>query len=82
MLIAERLRLLIFLRRLGLTLLGILGELAKVCPAAMIFIPCRDGASHVEHEWANPGHVAAGASALAQVARDLALADLPFAAGA
>jgi len=57
-------------------------HLAKVCPAAMIFIPCRDGASHVEHEWANPGHVAAGASVLAQVARDLALADLPFAAGA
>jgi N-carbamoyl-L-amino-acid hydrolase len=57
-------------------------HLAKVCPAAMIFIPCRDGASHVEHEWADPGHVAAGASVLAQVARDLALADLPFAAGA
>ncbi len=57
-------------------------HLAKVCPAAMIFIPCRDGASHVEHEWADPGHVAAGASVLAQVLRDLALADQPFAAGA
>jgi beta-ureidopropionase / N-carbamoyl-L-amino-acid hydrolase len=56
-------------------------HLAKVCPAAMIFIPCRDGASHVEHEWAEPGHVAAGASVLAQVLRDLALADRPFAAG-
>jgi N-carbamoyl-L-amino-acid hydrolase len=50
-------------------------HLAKVCPAAMIFIPCRDGASHVEHEWAEPEHVAAGASVLAQVMRDLALAD-------
>jgi beta-ureidopropionase / N-carbamoyl-L-amino-acid hydrolase len=57
-------------------------HLAKVCSAAMIFIPCRDGASHVEHEWADPGHVAVGASVLAQVVRDLALADLPFAAGA
>lgn len=57
-------------------------HLAKVCPAAMIFIPCRDGASHVEHEWAAPGHVAAGASVLAQVVRALVLADLPFVAGA
>ncbi len=57
-------------------------HLAKVCPAAMIFIPCRDGASHVEHEWADPGHVAAGASVLAQVLRDLALADPPSVAEA
>jgi N-carbamoyl-L-amino-acid hydrolase len=47
-------------------------HLAKVCPAAMIFIPCRDGASHVEHEWAEPAHLAAGASVLAQVLRELA----------
>jgi N-carbamoyl-L-amino-acid hydrolase len=57
-------------------------HLAKVCPAAMIFIPCRDGASHVEHEWAEPDHVAAGASVLAQVLRDLAFADQPLAAEA
>lgn len=49
-------------------------HLAKICPAAMIFIPCRDGASHVEHEWAEPGHVAAGALVLAQVLRELAFA--------
>ncbi|PIT05273.1 allantoate amidohydrolase [Bradyrhizobium nitroreducens] len=49
-------------------------HLAKVCPAAMIFIPCRDGVSHVEHEWAEPDHVAAGASVLAQVLREFALA--------
>jgi beta-ureidopropionase / N-carbamoyl-L-amino-acid hydrolase len=47
-------------------------HLAKICPAAMIFIPCRDGASHVEHEWAEPAHVAAGASVLAQVLHELA----------
>jgi N-carbamoyl-L-amino-acid hydrolase len=46
-------------------------HLAKICPAAMIFIPCRDGASHVEHEWSEPDHVAAGASVLAQVLREL-----------
>ncbi len=47
-------------------------HLAKVCPAAMIFIPCRDGASHVEHEWAEPAHVTAGAAVLAQVLREIA----------
>ncbi|WP_407192444.1 Zn-dependent hydrolase [Bradyrhizobium sp. STM 3566] len=54
-------------------------HLAKICPAAMIFIPCRHGVSHVEHEWAEPDHVAAGASVLAQVLRELAY---PPAAGA
>ncbi|QPF89293.1 Zn-dependent hydrolase [Bradyrhizobium commune] len=54
-------------------------HLAKVCPSAMVFIPCRDGASHVEHEWAEPDHVAAGASVLAQVLRELAFALTPFA---
>jgi len=49
-------------------------HLAKICPAAMIFIPCRDGASHVEHEWAEPDHVAAGASVLAQVLREFSVA--------
>jgi beta-ureidopropionase / N-carbamoyl-L-amino-acid hydrolase len=49
-------------------------HLAKVCPAAIIFIPCRDGVSHVEHEWAEPAHVAAGASVLAQVLHGLAFA--------
>jgi N-carbamoyl-L-amino-acid hydrolase len=48
-------------------------HLAKVCPSAMIFIPCRDGASHVEHEWAEPAHVAAGAAVLAQVMMELVL---------
>jgi N-carbamoyl-L-amino-acid hydrolase len=49
-------------------------HLATICPAAMIFIPCRDGASHVEHEWAEPDHVAAGASVLVQVLRRLVFA--------
>jgi beta-ureidopropionase / N-carbamoyl-L-amino-acid hydrolase len=57
-------------------------HLAKVCPAAMIFIPCRDGASHVEYESAEPAHIAAGASVLAQVLRDLAFIDQSCAAEA
>jgi beta-ureidopropionase / N-carbamoyl-L-amino-acid hydrolase len=56
-------------------------HLAKICPAAMIFIPCRDGASHVEHEWAEPADVAAGASVLAQVLREIAFTTQSFAAG-
>lgn len=39
-------------------------HMAPLCPSAMIFIPCRDGVSHAEHEWAEPAHVAAGANVL------------------
>jgi beta-ureidopropionase / N-carbamoyl-L-amino-acid hydrolase len=38
--------------------------MAPLCPSAMIFIPCRDGVSHAEHEWAEPAHVTAGANVL------------------
>ena len=48
-------------------------HMAPLCPAAMIFIPCRDGVSHAEHEWAEPAHVAAGAAVLAEVAASLVL---------
>ncbi len=46
--------------------------LARCCPSAMIFIPCRGGVSHAEHEWADPAHVAAGAEVLADVLWHLA----------
>ncbi len=42
-------------------------HLAPLCPSAMIFIPCRGGVSHAEHEWAEPAHVRAGADVLLQV---------------
>ncbi len=42
-------------------------HMAPLCPSAMIFIPCRDGVSHAEHEWAEPDHVAAGANVLLRV---------------
>lgn len=48
-------------------------HLAKVCPSAMIFIPCRGGISHAENEWAEPTHVAAGAAVLAAVMERLAI---------
>lgn len=39
-------------------------QMVPLCPSAMIFIPCRDGVSHDESEWAEPTHVAAGAQVL------------------
>jgi N-carbamoyl-L-amino-acid hydrolase len=38
--------------------------MAPLCPSAMIFIPCKGGVSHAEHEWAEPAHVTAGAEVL------------------
>lgn len=39
---------------------------ARVAPAAMLFIPCRGGKSHAPEEWAEPGALASGAAILAQ----------------
>lgn len=43
-----------------------------VCPAGMIFVPCRGGISHNPAEWAEPKHLIAGAQVLADVVWDLA----------
>ncbi|MEG3129996.1 M20 family metallo-hydrolase [Pantoea cypripedii] len=42
--------------------------LAAICPAAMIFIPCRAGISHAPEEWSEPEQVCAGAQVLLDVA--------------
>ena len=34
--------------------------LARIAPAALTFVPCRDGISHHPAEYASPGDVAAG----------------------
>jgi ureidoglycolate amidohydrolase len=39
--------------------------MAQICPAAMIFIPCRNGYSHRPDEYASPEHIAAGVQVLA-----------------
>ncbi len=39
-------------------------NVARVAPAAMIFVPCKDGLSHNEAESATPAHLAAGAHTL------------------
>ena len=41
--------------------------IARVCPTAMIFVPCEGGISHNEIENAKPGDLAAGANVLLQV---------------
>ncbi|HEY0122452.1 MAG TPA: hydantoinase/carbamoylase family amidase [Rhizobium sp.] len=42
-------------------------HIAGLAPSAMIFIPCRDGISHHPDEWAEPSHVAAGATVLLDI---------------
>lgn len=46
-------------------------QMARLCPSAMIFIPCRDGISHDESEWAEPEHVAAGAQVLLDIMMEM-----------
>ncbi|CAM3683589.1 Zn-dependent hydrolase [Bordetella sputigena] len=51
--------------------------LHAICPSAMIFVPCRDGITHNEAEYAEPGHLHAGARVLADVLADLATEEAP-----
>jgi beta-ureidopropionase / N-carbamoyl-L-amino-acid hydrolase len=46
--------------------------MAGRCSTGMIFIPCRDGLSHVEEEEARPEHMAAGTRVLAEILVELA----------
>ncbi len=39
---------------------------ARIAPAAMLFIPCRDGKSHAPEEWAEPDAIAAGTAVIAE----------------
>ena len=47
-------------------------HISRLCPAGMIFIPCRDGISHNEAESAEKEHCAASAQVLADVMVELA----------
>ena len=48
---------------------------ARVCPAGMIFVPCRGGVSHHPSEYATPRALALGARVLAATLLDLAGGD-------
>ena len=37
---------------------------SRLCPAAMVFIPCREGKSHAPEEWAERDALAAGAAVM------------------
>lgn len=47
-------------------------HILRICPSAMIFIPCKDGISHNEAESAEKEHCAAAAQVLADVMVELA----------
>lgn len=46
--------------------------MARICPVAMIFLPCRNGWSHRPEEYAAPEHIAAGVQVLARTLARLA----------
>ena len=46
--------------------------MSRVCPAAMLFIPCRNGVSHRPDEYATPEDIARGALVLAEALATLA----------
>jgi beta-ureidopropionase / N-carbamoyl-L-amino-acid hydrolase len=40
--------------------------MTRICPSAMVFVPCRDGKSHAPEEWADRDAIAAGAAVMLQ----------------
>ena len=48
--------------------------IARLCPAAMIFVPSRDGISHSPREHTDPEHLVAGANVMLDVVSRLASA--------
>jgi N-carbamoyl-L-amino-acid hydrolase len=45
--------------------------MARICPSAMVFVPCRDGKSHTPEEWADRDAIAAGAAVMLQTVKAL-----------
>ena len=45
--------------------------MSKVAPAAMVFVPCRQGLSHCPEEWTEQSELALGASVLFEAIRNL-----------
>jgi N-carbamoyl-L-amino-acid hydrolase len=52
--------------------------LSQIAPAAMIFIPCKDGRSHTPEEWAGAGALASGTHVLLRAIRDIDAACAPM----
>jgi N-carbamoyl-L-amino-acid hydrolase len=45
--------------------------MSRICPSAMVFVPCRAGKSHAPEEWSEREQVAAGAAVMLQAVRSL-----------
>jgi N-carbamoyl-L-amino-acid hydrolase len=45
--------------------------MSRICPSAMVFVPCREGRSHAPEEWAEPEALAAGTAVLLQTIKAL-----------
>jgi N-carbamoyl-L-amino-acid hydrolase len=45
--------------------------MARICPAAMVFIPCRGGKSHAPEEWAEREAIATGGAVMLQAIRQI-----------
>jgi beta-ureidopropionase / N-carbamoyl-L-amino-acid hydrolase len=45
--------------------------MSRICPSAMVFVPCRAGKSHTPEEWADRDAIAVGAEVIFQALRDL-----------
>jgi beta-ureidopropionase / N-carbamoyl-L-amino-acid hydrolase len=45
--------------------------MSRICPSAMVFVPCRAGKSHAPEEWADREAIAAGAAVVLQAVKEL-----------
>jgi beta-ureidopropionase / N-carbamoyl-L-amino-acid hydrolase len=45
--------------------------MSRICPSAMVFVPCRAGKSHAPEEWADRDAIAAGAAVIYQALKAL-----------
>jgi beta-ureidopropionase / N-carbamoyl-L-amino-acid hydrolase len=45
--------------------------MSRICPSAMVFVPCRKGKSHAPEEWADREAIAAGAAVIYQAVKAL-----------
>jgi beta-ureidopropionase / N-carbamoyl-L-amino-acid hydrolase len=45
--------------------------MSRICPSAMVFVPCRDGKSHAPDEWADREAIAAGAAVMLETVKSI-----------
>ncbi|MGB7097882.1 MAG: Zn-dependent hydrolase [Xanthobacteraceae bacterium] len=45
--------------------------MSRICPSAMVFVPCRNGKSHAPEEWADRDQIARGAAVMLQTVKSL-----------